>query len=364
LLQGIPVGLSFGSIPFLLKSRLSYSQIAIFSLSSWPYSLKLLWSPVVDSVYWPNIGRRTDQRSCHHLHFLHHNLLLCHPGHRRRRLGPHSTFEILLVLRLDRTDHWPQHGLLPVLHYIPCSQLSRVLKQILQVGAERARDRCTPIGKLHDILGSNVFRDHGVVDYREKGDMKSFILVLLTAKIGFIANESVTGLKLLEKGFSKEDLALAVLVDFPFQILFGYYAAKWSSGPRPLKPVSVGNGQKFGKKSELWLYAFYGRLFFAAAGMAVVNFYPADGHASTAYFWIIIASTVLSSFMSTVQFVSISAFMTTIADPLIGGTYMTLLNTFSNFGGTWPKFFVLEAVDFFTVATCDKRKADESSSCH
>lgn len=71
--------------------------------------------------------------------------------------------------------------------------------------------------------------------------MKSFILVLLTAKIGFIANESVTGLKLLEKGFSKEDLALAVLVDFPFQILFGYYAAKWSSGPRPLKPVSVGD---------------------------------------------------------------------------------------------------------------------------
>lgn len=58
LLQGIPVGLSFGSIPFLLKSRLSYSQIAIFSLSSWPYSLKLLWSPVVDSAYWPNIGRR------------------------------------------------------------------------------------------------------------------------------------------------------------------------------------------------------------------------------------------------------------------------------------------------------------------
>ncbi|RUP50788.1 hypothetical protein BC936DRAFT_137688 [Jimgerdemannia flammicorona] len=58
LLQGIPVGLSFGSIPFLLKARLSYSQIAVFSLSSWPYSLKLLWSPVVDSIYWPSFGRR------------------------------------------------------------------------------------------------------------------------------------------------------------------------------------------------------------------------------------------------------------------------------------------------------------------
>lgn len=29
-----------------------------------------------------------------------------------------------------------------------------------------------------------------------------------------------------------------------------------------------------------------------------------------------------------------------------------LLNTFSNFGGTWPKFFVLEAVDSFTIASC------------
>ena len=54
----MPVGLSFGSIPFMLKAHLSYSQIGIFSLSSWPYSLKLLWSPIVDAVYSPSIGRR------------------------------------------------------------------------------------------------------------------------------------------------------------------------------------------------------------------------------------------------------------------------------------------------------------------
>lgn len=69
--------------------------------------------------------------------------------------------------------------------------------------------------------------------------MRSFIIVLLTAKIGFICHEAVTSLKLLEKGFSKEDMALSVLLDFPLQILFGYYAAKWSNGPRPLKPVSI-----------------------------------------------------------------------------------------------------------------------------
>lgn len=35
-----------------------------------------------------------------------------------------------------------------------------------------------------------------------------------------------------------------------------------------------------------------------------------------------------------------------------------LLNTFSNFGGTWPKFFVLEAVDSFTIASCSVPDAD------
>lgn len=58
LLQGLPVGLAFGSIPYLLRSKLSYSQIGIFTLCTYPYSLKLLWSPVVDSLFSPKLGRR------------------------------------------------------------------------------------------------------------------------------------------------------------------------------------------------------------------------------------------------------------------------------------------------------------------
>ncbi len=57
-LQGIPMGLAGGSVPFLLKKHLSYAQIGVFSLSSYPYSLKLLWSPIVDAVWHPKLGRR------------------------------------------------------------------------------------------------------------------------------------------------------------------------------------------------------------------------------------------------------------------------------------------------------------------
>ncbi|KAJ1498873.1 hypothetical protein HMI56_004728 [Coelomomyces lativittatus] len=172
--------------------------------------------------------------------------------------------------------------------------------------------------------------------------MLQFIVVLLLSKVAFICNESVTALKLLEKGIQKEDLGLAVLIDFPFQILFGYFAAQWSNGHRPLKP---------------WLYAFYGRLLFAAIGMAIVYGVPPIGQLGNGYFSLVILVTVLSSFMSTVQFVSLGAFFSYVADPLIGGTYITLLNTCSNFGGTWPRYFILEAVDAFSVSKCTTTQA-------
>jgi len=48
-LQGIPMGLS-GSIPFLLLDKVSYSEQAIFSLVSIPFSMKLLWAPLVREI--------------------------------------------------------------------------------------------------------------------------------------------------------------------------------------------------------------------------------------------------------------------------------------------------------------------------
>jgi hypothetical protein len=111
--------------------------------------------------------------------------------------------------------------------------------------------------------------------------MRTLVLILLTAKIGFVANDAVTGFKLLEKGFKEEDLGLAAIVNFPLSIVFGYYAAKWSQEKRRLSP---------------WLYAFYGRLVVSVLAMAVVYFFPADGLTGT-YFGIVILSSVIGSFM-------------------------------------------------------------------
>ncbi len=57
-LQGIPLGLA-AAIPLILTNRhVSYKEQAEFSFAYWPFSVKLLWAPFVDSLYIARFGRR------------------------------------------------------------------------------------------------------------------------------------------------------------------------------------------------------------------------------------------------------------------------------------------------------------------
>lgn len=58
LLQGIPLGMA-ASIPLIIQTYgASWSQQATFSFAFWPFSLKLLWAPIVDALYFKKFGRR------------------------------------------------------------------------------------------------------------------------------------------------------------------------------------------------------------------------------------------------------------------------------------------------------------------
>ncbi|CAF5008178.1 unnamed protein product, partial [Rotaria socialis] len=58
LLQGIPLGMA-ASIPLIIQTYgASWSQQALFSFAFWPFSLKLLWAPIVDALYLKRFGRR------------------------------------------------------------------------------------------------------------------------------------------------------------------------------------------------------------------------------------------------------------------------------------------------------------------
>lgn len=50
--------------------------------------------------------------------------------------------------------------------------------------------------------------------------------------------------------------------------------------------------------------------------------------------------------------VSAMSFFAKVSDPLIGGTYMTLLNTITNLGHVWIKTFFLWLMDILTWKSC------------
>ena len=111
-------------------------------------------------------------------------------------------------------------------------------------------------------------------------DIQALLAVHFVAKIGFQANESVTSLKLVEKGLGKDELGLAVLIDFPCQIVGGWLAARWSKGDKPLRP---------------WLYASWVRLGFAVLWVVIVRGFPTPP-ISTSFFVFLVAMTVLQGF--------------------------------------------------------------------
>jgi len=53
------------------------------------------------------------------------------------------------------------------------------------------------------------------------------------------------------------------------------------------------------------------------------------------------------------MFVAVMAFHARISDPVIGGTYMTLLNTITNMAGTWTSTLALWLVDNVSFKDCE-----------
>ncbi|KAI5959407.1 uncharacterized protein KGF55_005384 [Candida pseudojiufengensis] len=410
LLQGVPVGLAFGSIPFILKSKLSYSQVGIFTLAAYPYSLKLIWSPFVDSIYSKKIGRRKSwiipiqiisgliliylgfiidklmENPKQYLNLItlcFFVLVLCCAtqdiavdGWALTCLSPESlsyastaqtigintgyfsSFTIFLALNSpDFANKYLRSipkdvGLFTLGQYLrfwgfmyllvtgivffvpedPPHLINSIKdKRVKNQDVYNLKDKWTQLTQVYSSM----------YEVLKLPNVQTFVIILLLAKLGFQVNEAGTNLKLLEKGLSKEDLSITVLIDFPFEMIFGYYAGRWSTGKAPLRP---------------WIWGFIGRLVAASLAQMIVYFFPEDRQVSKTYFLMIILQHLLGSFMSTIQFVSLCAFHTKIADPAIGGTYMTTLNTLSNYGGTWPRIFIFFLIDKITISECNSSK--------
>lgn len=364
-LQGIPMGLAMGSVPFLLKNHLSYGEIGTFSLASYPYSLKLLWSPFVDAVWSPKMGRRKTWivpiqfMSGFGMLWLGSSvekmmettgkpggptvwsfmlwwfflvlmcatqdiavdgwaLTLLTPGNVSYAstaqtvgltAGHFMSYTVFLALNAsDFANKWfravpSDEGLVSLGGYLTFWGWAYIAITI-GLGLLKREDKSRNEDGVWDVYRIM----WGILKLK---NVQAILIVHLIAKIGFQANDGVTNLKLLDKGFGKDNMALTVLIDFPFEIGLGYYAGMWSQKYTPMR---------------VWCWGFVGRLAAAILAQVTVAMFPVQG-VTPWYLIVVIFEHVFSTFTNTVMFVAVSAFHAKVSDPVIGGTYMTLLAT-------------------------------------
>ena len=474
-LQGIPMGLS-ASIPFLIQqkikylasaaassdgaataARLSYNANAIFALCSWPFSLKLLWAPIVDSCFFKPFGRRKSWLVP--VQALAGLLMVGGSDFVEQQLGLEESLPAIsggtLELARNAAEAVASHPLMDtaasmnvkgvtifffVLYFLMATQDIAVDGWALTMLSKKNRGRgpiCNSIGQnlgyflsfvgflaLNDAESSETLwrpllrlpsrpgkglvslggfikfmgsfmlvvttlvaifkREESVVsssnnmagpmtealmssDYSKKDDdapeldaseiglretyhrlwavcqlpaVRWLFVILLTYRLPTALGDNVKFLKAVEFGLSKSTTALlSPTLILPLGIVVPIVAAKIWHG-HPLRQ---------------FMLAYRARLTLAPL-LDMLMLWMVRRHkditswSGTSMFWMaVIASTAVQAIVSSLQFNAQMTFFAHRVDPAIGGSYMTLLNTAANLGGTWPASLVMYLVGRFTV---------------
>jgi PAT family acetyl-CoA transporter-like MFS transporter 1 len=91
------------------------------------------------------------------------------------------------------------------------------------------------------------------------------------------------------------------------------------------------------------------------------TFKDTNGEFSVGYFVLYIGFMCVWYCIGSIEFLAVGAIFTNVADPEIGGTYMTFMATLTNLGHMYPSTSALYLIGFFTVKQC-KQKTSSSSS--
>ncbi|CAG9824640.1 unnamed protein product [Phaedon cochleariae] len=411
-LQGIPLGLS-AAIPMMLQNRgVSYKKQAEFSFVSWPFSLKLLWAPLVDAIFSTRIGRRKTWLIP--TQYLIGSFMLLLSAHVSQWLGSDGTepnIEILTLLFFSlnflaatqdiAVDGWALTMLKKnnVGHASTCNSvgqttgffLSYVLfmalesptfcNQYLRTSPENEgivtlpgflyfwglvflvtttivalmKKETEPHDPEHIVIHDRDIKTAytSLKDILKLRSVQTLVMILLTCKIGFSSTDSVMALKLVEGGIPKERLGLLAIPLIPVQLAMPLVIAKYTTGPRPL---------------DIYLKAMPYRLAFGFVAAFLVWITPilvpdASEGLPFLYVTFLLICYALHQVCVYCMFVSIMAFFAKISDSSVGGTYMTLLNTISNLGGNWPTMLALYFVDPLTWKQCEGGVESLDNTC-
>ena len=481
-LQGIPMGLS-ASIPFLIQqkvkvmaealsaaaagagaakaatttvgtaaaaassstaatasiTKMAYNAQAIFALCSWPFSLKLLWAPIVDALYFKGFGRRKSWLVP--VQLLASCIMIFGSNYVETQLGL-GTSVSSAASASSELQHFDVKGVTAfffVLYFLMATQDIAVDGWALTMLSRRNRGRgpvCNSIGQnlgyflafvgflaLNDpesseklwrpmlglksdptnglvSLGSFIkfmgfvmlaittlvalfkkeMNSHGYDQVADDGGedddaeldasqiglaetyhrlwsvcklpaVRWLFLVLLTYRFPTALSDKVKFLKAVEFGMSKQTTALlAPTIILPLGIAVPIIATKiWKN--HPLKQFMTAY------KLRVTLVPFLD----VCMLLAVKSFNHSTDLKSNMIFWtMVISSTAMYSIVDSMQFNSQMTFFAHRVDPAIGGSYMTLLNTAANLGGTWPASIVMYLVGQLTVPPiCDTSSSGE-----
>ncbi|CAB1106112.1 unnamed protein product [Ectocarpus sp. CCAP 1310/34] len=420
-LQGIPMGLS-GSIPFLLVDKVSYSEQAVFSLVSTPFSLKLLWAPLVDSLYFPSFGRRKSwlvpaQLLCGGMMLSARSVMdewIGEDGgvpHVKTLTAYFLALYFIMATQDIAVDGWALTMLSRenVGFASTCNTIGQTLGFFIsQVGFLALYDpgvcnkyfRSEPsdvgIVTLSTFLQfwgavflattiwlclfkpevENGVNDEflGLVDtYKQLykcvqlPSVRSFSSVLLTCRMAFAVTDAATSLKLVEYGMPKEEIAMLSPILVALGMIIPVAVGRITAGSRPMTVFLWGYPLRIAVTlMYLVVLPLSRKVYMMPGGDREEEEGDDTGGDDTAKFfgWLITA-VVLHEVAMNCMFVSQMAFCSRVSDPGIGGTYMTLLNTIGNVGGRWPNSLSLYLLEKLTFSHCVTEGGDivEAASC-
>merc|ERR1719235_1698078 len=95
------------------------------------------------------------------------------------------------------------------------------------------------------------------------------------------------------------------------------------------------------------------RVLFGGVAAVVVYLTPPTEEQDWKYVSVLFCCLCFNTFVSQVMFVAQLGLISRVADPRIGGTYMTLLNTVGNIGGTWTQTIAFPATQYLSMFGVD-----------
>ncbi|XP_060865229.1 acetyl-coenzyme A transporter 1-like [Metopolophium dirhodum] len=407
-IQGLPLGLAI-ALPIIFQSKkiVSYKEQAFFSLVAWPYSVKILWAPIVDSLYVQWIGRRKSW-----LMFVQYlmGVVLLYTAINIDEWLPDSeipnlkalvsTFCVISFLAATQdivVDGWALTMLkknnvghastcngtgvaLGVLIGTICPVLltsedfcNKYLRITLSTGGiitikgflyfwsfiimlittfigifKREMDNRLEEGHVQ----INVFKSYKLLWRIFKlPNIRVLAVALLTMKIGFSATDSVSKLKLIDAGVSKDDIMIITISMYIVKFIVPIVVSKYTSGTKPmsaylnLMPIRL-----------LWSIAYVVLIYYTPIlikNNGVVN-------VPTYYYLILVFISIIHEILAYTMYLFTLGFFSRISDSRFGGTYMTMLSTIASFGWVVSHTLALRMIDVLTFSKCSN---DDENNC-